>query len=232
MTSPYTIVIPAYNEEKRIGKVLAELAADGGQYIFVCDGTDATEQMVREFSRSRPGLDLTCLSYGRRLGKGGAVIEGFSHASTPVVGFLDADGSTSLAQVFRLMRALDGADAVIGSRWLPGSVIPEPQGLYRRIESRIFNLVIRLLFGLRFTDTQCGAKVFKKSAVDAVLNEMTSTGFEFDVELLWRLSKKGYAVLECPITWQNQGESRVTAGDAFSMLSALIAVRIRRGHRE
>jgi glycosyltransferase involved in cell wall biosynthesis len=232
MTRPYTIVIPAYNEERRIEKVLAEIAADSGQFIVICDGTDGTDEIVREFSREQPGLDLVCLSYARRLGKGGAVIEGFSHADSPVVGFLDADGSTSLGEVHRLMRALDGVDAVIGSRWLPGSVIPKRQGLSRRFESRIFNLVIRLLFGLRFTDTQCGAKVFKKSAVDAVLNEMTSTGFEFDVELLWRLSKKGYAVLECPITWQNQGESRVTAGDAFSMLSALIAVRIRRGHRE
>jgi hypothetical protein len=160
------------------------------------------------------------------------VIEGFSHADSPVVGFLDADGSTSLGEVHRLMRALDGVDAVIGSRWLPGSVIPDRQGLSRRIESRVFNLVIRLLFGLRFTDTQCGAKVFKKSAVDAVLSDMTSTGFEFDVELLWRLSKKGCTILECPITWQNQGDSRVTAGDALRMLSGLLSVRIHGGAPE
>jgi glycosyltransferase involved in cell wall biosynthesis len=229
MTRPYTIVIPAYNEERRIGKVLAEIADDSGEFIIVCDGSDGTEGIVREFSRSRPDLDLVCLSYARRLGKGGAVIEGFSHASSPVVGFMDADGSTSLAQVQRLMRALDGADAVIGSRWLPGSHIPKRQGLSRRIESRGFNLVIRLLFGLRFTDTQCGAKVFKKSAVDAVLRDMTSTGFEFDVELLWRLSKKGYTILEYPITWENRGESRVTAGDALRMLSGLLALRIHGG---
>jgi glycosyltransferase involved in cell wall biosynthesis len=232
MIRPYTIVIPAYNEEKRIGKVLAEIAADRGEFIVVCDGTDKTEEIVRKFSGSRPELDLTCLSYNRRLGKGGAVREGFSHAGSPVVGYMDADGSTSLAQVHRLIEALDGGDVVIGSRWLPGSVIPERQGLSRRIESRVFNLVIRLLFGLRFTDTQCGAKVFKKSAVDAVLTDMTSTGFEFDVELLWRLSKKGYRVLECPITWQNKGDSRVTAGDAIRMLSGLIALRIHGGTLE
>jgi len=229
LTRPYTIVIPAYNEEKRIEKVLAEIADDSGQFIVVCDGNDGTEEIVRDFSRSRPGLALICLSFDRRLGKGGAVIEGFSHASSPVVGFLDADGSTSLSQVLRLMAALDGADAVIGSRWLPGSVIPERQGLSRRIESRVFNLAIRLLFGLRFTDTQCGAKVFKKSAVDAVLRDMTSTGFEFDVELLWRLSKKGYKIIECPITWQNKGDSRVTAGDAMRMLSGLLTVRMHGG---
>ena len=232
MIHPYTIVIPAYNEEKRIGKVLAEIAADSGEFIVVCDGTDDTEEIVREYSGSRPELDLICLSYGRRLGKGGAVREGFSHAGSPVLGYMDADGSTSLAQVHRLIEALDGADIVIGSRWLPGSVIPERQSLSRRIESRVFNLVIRLLFGLRFTDTQCGVKVFKKSAVDAVLADMTSTGFEFDVELLWRLSKKGYKVLECPITWQNTGDSRVKAGDAIRMLSGLLALKIHGGSLE
>ena len=91
-----------------------------------------------------------------------------------------------------LFDALDGADCVIGSRWLPGSIVPERQGIARRFESRGFNLLIRLLFGLSLTDTQCGAKVFKKSAVDAVIGDMLSSGFEFDVELLWRLSQKGY----------------------------------------
>jgi glycosyltransferase involved in cell wall biosynthesis len=211
---------------------LAEIANDSGEFIVVCDGTDETEEIVRKFSGSRPELDLVCLSFDERLGKGGAVREGFLRAAAPVVGYMDADGSTSLAEVHRLMQALDGADAVIGSRWLPGSVIPERQGLSRRIESRVFNLVIRLLFGLRFTDTQCGAKVFKKSAVDAVLRDMTSTGFEFDVELLWRLSKKGYKVLEYPITWQNKGDSRVRAGDAIRMLSGLVALRIYGDSRE
>jgi dolichol-phosphate mannosyltransferase len=229
VTSSYTIIIPAYNEEKRIGKVLAELPGDAGQFIVVCDGTDATAELVREFSRSRPGLDLLCLTFKERLGKGGAVIEGLSHAKAPVIGLLDADGATSLAQMQILMQALDGADVVIGSRWLPDSIIPERQGLFRRIESRTFNLLVRLLFGLQFSDTQCGAKAFKKSAVDAVIRNMISTGFEFDVELLWRLSRKGYIIREYPISWRNQGDSRVKIGDALRMLSGLMNVRLRRG---
>jgi dolichol-phosphate mannosyltransferase len=229
VTSTYAIIIPAYNEAKRIGRVLGDLPDDAGQFIVVCDGTDSTAEIVREFSRSRPGLNLLCLTFNERLGKGRAVTEGFLHADAPVIGVLDADGSTSLDQIRILMQALDGADVVIGSRWLPGSIIPEKQSLSRRIESRIFNLLIRLLFGLRLSDTQCGAKVFKKSAVDAVIRDMISTGFEFDVELLWYLSKKGYIIREYPITWRNQGDSRVKPGDALRMLTGLVSVRLRGG---
>jgi hypothetical protein len=95
----------------------------------------------------------------------------------------------------------------------------------RRFESRAFNLIIRLLFGLHFHDTQCGAKVFRKSAVDSVLPQMVSSGFEFDVELLWRLKQGGYSVREVPIKWQNTGDSRVERRDMIRMLTGLLRVR-------
>jgi dolichol-phosphate mannosyltransferase len=227
VTASYSIIIPAYNEAERIGTLLGELAGEIGQFIVVCDGTDETPELVKDFALTHPGLDLLCLSYDQRLGKGGAVREGFSRASGPVVGFMDADGSTSILQMKSLIQALDGYDGVIGSRWLPGSIVPEKQGFSRRLESRAFNFIIRLLFGLDFSDTQCGAKVFKKSAVDAVIEEMVSTGFEFDVELLWRLSRKGFSVREFPITWHNQGGSRVKTSDALTMLAGLVNIRIK-----
>jgi hypothetical protein len=93
------------------------------------------------------------------------------------------------------------------------------------MESRVFNLLIRCLFGLRFHDTQCGAKVFKKAAVDTVLPSMISRGFEFDAELLWRLKKAGFSVDEVPIEWQNKGDSRVRKGDMIAMVAGLFSVR-------
>jgi hypothetical protein len=99
------------------------------------------------------------------------------------------------------------------------------QGILRQLESRAFNLLIRALFGLSYHDTQCGAKVFKKSALDAVLPLMISRGFEFDVELLWRLRSAGYRVTEVPIEWQNNGDSRVRKRDMIQMLSGLFMVR-------
>ena len=92
----------------------------------------------------------------------------------------------------RLFSASAAADGAIGSRWVDGSKLTVRQGLLRRLESRGFNLLIRVLFGLSYNDTQCGAKVFKRAAVDAVLPAMVSRGFEFDVELLWRLKRAGY----------------------------------------
>jgi dolichol-phosphate mannosyltransferase len=225
LTPEFSIIIPAYNEEHRIRMILSQISGSGGHYLVVCDGSDSTPDIVGEFAAAHPGTDLRCLTYSRRLGKGGAVREGFSHTTTPSVGFMDADASTSVAQMLCLFDALEGADCVIGSRWLPGSIVPAQQGVLRRFESRGFNLMNRLLFGLTLTDTQCGAKVFKKSAIDAVLGDMVSSGFEFDVELLWRLSQKGYLIKEFPITWENQGGSRVRGMDVFRMLRSLVSLR-------
>ncbi|MCJ7741848.1 MAG: glycosyltransferase family 2 protein, partial [Methanoregula sp.] len=97
--------------------------------------------------------------------------------------------------------------------------------ILRQLESRAFNLLIRALFGLSYHDTQCGAKVFKKSAIDTVLPLMISRGFEFDVELLWRLRGAGFRVNEVPIEWQNKGDSRVRKRDMIRMLSGLFKLR-------
>jgi prophage antirepressor-like protein len=138
---------------------------------------------------------------------------------------MDADGSTSLAEMERLFDRLADVDGAIGSHWLPGSVMTVRQGLRRRAESRLFNLAVRLLFGLDYRDTQCGAKVFRREALEAVLPSIRSTGFEFDVELLWRLAQSGCRVEEVPITWENRDESKVGTADAKEMLSGMIRLR-------
>ena len=179
-----TLVIPAYNEEKRIRSLLEDLSGFRGDLIFVCDGTDATPAVIGAFAAAHPSLSIRCLTFPVRLGKGGGVVAGIREASTRYVGYMDADGSTSLSEMERLFDCLATADGAIGSRWLPGSVMTVRQGLRRRAESRLFNLVVRLLFGLGYRDTQCGAKVFRREALDRVLPSIRSTGFEFDVELL------------------------------------------------
>jgi len=154
------------------------------------------------------------------------VIAGLSSAQAPLVGYVDADGSTSIDEMRRLFSHLSTSEVVIGSRWVPGSQLAVRQGLMRRMESRSFNLLIRLLFGLSFNDTQCGAKVFKKSAVDAVLPHLKARGFEFDVELIWKMARAGYRIEEVPIAWQNKGDSRVKKGDMIRMLAGLLKVRL------
>ena len=222
---PCSLVIPAYNEENRIQLLFDEITAFDGELIVVCDGTDRTADCVRQIAARRQDLLINCLEYDHRLGKGGGVIEGLKAARAPLVGYFDADGSTSISEMQRLFSHLSSSDGAIGSRWVPGSTLRVRQGILRRMESRAFNLLIRIFFNLTYNDTQCGAKVFKKTAIDTVLPQMTSRGFEFDVELLWRLHQAGYSVAEVPIVWQNKGDSRVQKRDMIRMLKGLFVIR-------
>jgi dolichol-phosphate mannosyltransferase len=226
---PYSLVIPAYNEEYRISPLLLGITRFEGELIVVCDGTDRTADVVRSIAAKRGDLRISCLRFDNRLGKGGGVIAGFAAAQAPLVGYFDADGSASIGEMVRLFSTVTSVDGTIGSRWVPGSKLTVTQGILRRMESRGFNLLIRLLFGLPYHDTQCGAKVFRKTAIDAVLPAMISRGFEFDVELLWRLQAAGFTIAEVPIEWQNKGDSRVEGRDMFRMLAGLMRVRFNRG---
>lgn len=229
MNSPpeirYSLVIPAYNEEHRIAPLFDSLYGFEGELIVVCDGVDGTADIVDRIASRRPDLNIRCLRFEDRLGKGGGVIAGLAAARSLFVGYVDADGSTSIDEMKRLFGSLATADGAIGSRWIPGSKLKVRQGILRQFESRAFNLLIRVLFGLTYHDTQCGAKVFKKSAIDSVLPMMTSRGFEFDVELLWRLQGAGFVVAEVPVEWQNKGDSRVQKRDMLRMLLSLVRVR-------
>lgn len=222
---PCSLVIPAYNEENRIQLLFDEISEFDGELIVVCDGIDRTADCVRQVAARRQDLMIRCLEFDHRLGKGGGVIEGLKAARAPLMGYFDADGSTSIGEMQRLFSHLTSNDCAIGSRWVPGSTLRVRQGIMRRMESRAFNLLIRLLFGLTYNDTQCGAKVFKKTAIDTVLPQMTSRGFEFDVELLWRLQRAGYTITEVPVVWQNKGDSRVQKRDMIRMLMGLFAIR-------
>jgi len=221
----YSLVIPAYNEESRIKPLFDAITSFDGELIVVCDGEDGTADIVNRIAASRQDLNIRCLRFDHRLGKGGGVIAGLEEARLPLVGYFDADGSTSIDEMKRLFLTLSSADGAIGSRWMPGATLKVRQSIMRQLESRVFNLIIRILFGIRYHDTQCGAKVFKKSAIDAVLPMMISRGFEFDVELLWRLRRGGCRVIEVPIEWQNKGDSRVRKRDMIRMLSGLFAAR-------
>jgi glycosyltransferase involved in cell wall biosynthesis len=221
----FSLVIPAYNEEHRIAQLFDRINGFDGELIAVCDGDDLTSDVVQKIAAARPDLIIRCLQFQRRLGKGGGIIEGLKAARGSCVGYLDADGSTGMREMMKLFSQLTRYDGAIGSRWVGGAVLKVRQGTFRQMESRVFNLLIRILFGLNFHDTQCGAKAFKKSAIDTVLPHLISTGFEFDVELLWRLKRAGYSVGEFPIEWENTGNSRVQRRDMINMFIGLLKVR-------
>lgn len=208
-----SVIIPAYNEEKRIKPTLesylsylSAIYKRDFEIIVVCDGTDGTSRIVRKISKKRKEVKL--LEFSHRLGKGGAVLEGFKRAGGDYIGFTDADNSVTPEYFYKLVEKLRSsmADGVIGSRRVKGAKVLVERSLTRQMASHMFNLLVKILCGLDFKDTQCGAKVFRRKALMDVLPEIKSKGFEFDVELLWRL--KNYRVLEAPVNWRYKGESR------------------------
>ncbi|PWR75161.1 dolichyl-phosphate beta-glucosyltransferase [Methanospirillum stamsii] len=226
MTEPsFSIVIPAYNEETRISPLLEGLTNPEIEYIFICDGDDNTDFIIRNYAETHDELNIQCYSFPHRLGKGGGVYTGFKKASAPLIGFMDADNSTSVSELIRLCSLIGHHDGIIGSRHLPGQVIHRKQPLYRRIQSRAFNGLIRLMFGLPFHDTQCGAKLFRKEAIYTVLPHLHCRGFEFDVELLWQLKKRGYSLIEVPVIWNDTLDSRLRLSDTIAMLATLLRIR-------
>jgi glycosyltransferase involved in cell wall biosynthesis len=221
-----SIVIPAYNEEYRIGGVITRYCGffPGSEVIVVCDGMDNTKKIIKELMMCYPQLRV--LEYEERLGKGQSVMEGMKNARYDKVGFVDADESIEPDDVKRMFDALSLADVVIASRRLKNSRILVKQPLKRRISSIAFNIFARVVFGLGFSDTQCGAKVFRKEVVREVFNDLKTKGFEFDVELLWRLKKKGYNIIEFPIIWKHSDGSSFSLSNAPMMLFSLLKVRL------
>lgn len=225
-----SIIIPAYNEETRMRSTLDMCAGyflkryPGCEILVICDGHDATAGIVRELSEEYSGIFL--FEYRNRLGKGGGITEGFRKAKGDSIAFVDADGSVSPEDLEKIIRSLDDADCAIGSRRLPESIIVKKQPFKRRITSRAFNVLVNVVFDLKIHDTQCGAKAFRKDVITSVLPEIKSRGFEFDVELLWRIKKKGFSIREVPIAWQHTENSRFSLKHAPSMFRNLMKIRL------
>ncbi|MEE9594019.1 MAG: dolichyl-phosphate beta-glucosyltransferase [Candidatus Hydrothermarchaeales archaeon] len=226
-----TIVIPAYNEEDRLGDVLKRYKEFYNSYeiIVVCNGcTDSTPKIAKE--NAVEDIRVKTLIFKERLGKGGAILEGFKEARGEFLGFLDADESVEPEEYLKLIDTLKthGFDGAIGSRRAEGAVIISDRSFSRRIASKIFNILVRGITGLKFFDTQCGAKIFKKKTLGAVIDRMNSLGYEFDVELLLRLKRLGYKIAEVPVKWKHSGSSKFSLMHAPAMFVGLLLMSVRR----
>lgn len=228
-----SIIIPAYNEEGRIGAMLqaylpffaARYGAEVELIVVVNGSTDATAAVVGRLAGAHAGL--RCLVEPRPIGKGGALILGFSEARGRIVGFCDADGSTPPEAFLALVQAVTGGDAVIASRWLPGAEVHPRQPPSRRLASRVFNRLVRGLFGLRLTDTQCGAKAFDGQLLKAVLPSLGITRWAFDVDLLYQFKRRGASIREVPTVWRDvQGSKLRIPRASLEMFMALIRLRL------
>jgi len=239
MTDPMTepsllLLIPAYNEERRIEPVLR----DYGRYfqqnyhgkfqlVVVLNGCkDDTIGVVRRVAADYPAI--TALEFQEAIGKGGALIEGLKLAPlADLIGYVDADGATPPHAFHELVKHIGGVDCVIGSRWLPGAVLHVEQSGQRRFASRVFHLIVQLLFWMNIRDTQCGAKVMRREAVEKVHSLLRIADMAFDINLLYSLKRAGYRIREVPTEWTDKIGSKVTlVGTSLVMFLSVVRIRL------
>lgn len=237
MDKPYlSIVIPAYNEEQRIGPTLDAVIAylDGQAYswevLIVDDGsTDDTAGLAEGYSSREPRVRLERMPHG---GKGAAVRHGMLAASGRYRFMCDADLSMPVETLSSFLdRMADGSDIVIGSRQIAGARRFNESPV-RHLRGRVFNWAVRLLAVGGIQDTQCGFKCFKGEVAQRLFERQRTTGLAFDVEILHAARKSGMRIHELPIDWYHRDASKVrTVADTAQMLRDVVLVRLR-GLRE
>jgi len=227
------LLIPAYNEEGRIEPVLREYGAYFAanypgrfQLVVVLNGCrDNTLGVVNRVAKDFP--TISAIDFPAPIGKGGALIEGLKLAPlADLVGYVDADGATPPKAFHDLVNHVGEADCVIGSRWIEGAVLHQSQTTKRQFASRCFHLIVQSLFWMNIRDTQCGAKVMKREAVEKVHSMLRIADMAFDINLLFALKRAGYRILEVPTEWTDQIGSKVVLGKT-SLTMLLSAIRLR-----
>ena len=228
----YSFIIPAYNESGRIRPTLDELLRYSKEQnweveiLVVDDGSrDDTRSIVREYGKSHPQILL--LENPENHGKGFSVRAGMLHARGDICLFTDADLSSPLAEAKRLFQTIaDGADIAIGSRWLRAELQTERQPLYRQLFGRIFNVVLRVILGVNFADTQCGFKAFRRDAAQRVFPLQKIERWAFDPEILFLARKLGLLVKEVPVVWAHSEGTRLHPfRDGLRMLGEVLRIR-------
>src|SRR5947209_9693685 len=216
MAAPqYSIIIPAYNESERIiatlDRVLAYLDQQqwNAEVVVVNDGSrDNTAQIIQRYAAAHPHVRL--LENPGNRGKGYAVRNGMMNARGDLLLFSDADLSSPIEEAPKLFAAISaGADCAIGSRWLRPELQSERQPLHRQVFGRIYNLLLRLILGLDFADTQCGFKAFTRSSAEAIFPRMRIDRWGFDSELLFLAKKDGQRIAEVPVRWAHDDRSKI-----------------------
>ncbi len=228
----FSVIIPAFNEEERIGKTLESVSKylqdkKGYTYeiIVVDDGSeDSTCDLVENLQKQMPTLRLVRLL--RNTGKGAAVKEGMLSAQGNIRLFMDADGSTSIVEVDKMLPCLsDGFDIVIGSRHVLGAVKVTRQNILREFLGWIFRILTRNIVRIEVQDPQNGFKLFSADSSRRIFSELKTLAWCFDVEVVVLAQRHGYKIKEIPITWVNDGRSKMRFVDMIRMLIDLLRIR-------
>jgi len=228
-------IIPAYNEEKRIGATLEKYGeffdkktSKDFKYeilIVINNTRDNTEEVVKEYQKKFKFIKYIRLTRG---GKGFAITEGFKKAlkcQYDFIGFVDADMATKPKEYYRLFTEIKKYDGIIASRWKSGA--RHNYSTKRKVFSKGFNFIIKSLLFLPHQDTQCGAKIFRNKAIDEIINSISMTAWAFDVNILYLLKKKGFKIKEMATIWEDKEGSKIDIiRDTLKMFSAVFRLRL------
>ncbi|HEX4001602.1 MAG TPA: dolichyl-phosphate beta-glucosyltransferase [Candidatus Acidoferrales bacterium] len=228
-----SIIIPAFNEEKRLGGTLARIreyfaahpVAGGIEIIVVDDGsTDGTPKLAGKLSGEVPCVRL--LSNGENRGKGYSVRRGMLEARGRIALFTDADLSSPIEESEKLLAAIRaGNEVAIGSRALDRSLIFARQSRFREVAGIIFNGFVRLFTGLPFEDTQCGFKAFVREPSRIIFEQQRTERFGFDPEILFLAQRHGLRSIEVPVRWAHDPATKVhVLRDSLLMFADLLYI--------
>jgi glycosyltransferase involved in cell wall biosynthesis len=224
-----SVVVPAFNEGLRLPETLGRMEPLTKQFsieiIVVCDGcTDNTRDIAIQWIDRLP---LYVIAYPENRGKGYAVQQGILSARGQIIAFMDADGSTPPSELIRLAAPILLGDAgmVIGSRRAYGAILKK-QPLHRRILGKLLSAAARGFLSLPYRDTQCGFKLFRREYALELFKDMQFTGFEFDLDILYRAHRKKIPIVETGIVWEDRRGSKVNPiRDGFRMLRSMILIK-------
>ena len=225
-----TIIVPAYNEEKRITPFLTSLLSyiskhPSYEVIVVNDGSkDKTEEVVRNLiihNKNQAHL----VSYKKNKGKGGAIKTGMRYTQADYILFIDADGSISPEEIDNMFPLLKKYDVVVGSRRIKGANVKAD--LIRDVLGWFFNVYVNMLYGIKIEDNLCGFKGFKKKVMEDLFKKLYTQGWVFDVELFYKIRKKKYSLYKLPIKWEHREGGNIKFFTPFKMAFDLLILRVK-----
>jgi len=224
--SKVSIIIPAFNEAVSIARCLKEIARAMNEskfdyeVIVIDDGSDDSTYIVSN-NVAKGNHKIKLIKNHVNMGKGHAIKRGLQLCSGDFIAYMDADFSMHPKQLTLFLSKLKEADAVIGSKRHPKSIISYP--LHRKFLSKAFNLLVKLMFRIPFSDTQCGFKIFKREVLEKVYPKLLTKNYAFDVELLINVYRWGYKIVEAPVILRHWRE-RFGVGDIFRISIDLLPI--------
>jgi dolichyl-phosphate beta-glucosyltransferase len=235
MDSLLSVIIPAFNEQDRLGltleRIFSYLTGTGRSFeIIVVDdhSDDGTARVAEQFARHRADAELEILSNSQNSGKGYSIRRGMLAAKGAFGLMTDADLSTPIEELEKLEQVIASgkSDIAFGSRDVEGSLVAVHQSWFREHSGKIFNRMVRLITGLPYRDTQCGFKLFRMSSCRPIFEAQRIDNYSFDVEVLFIARKWGLDAREVPVVWRHSPGSKVRfLTDAPKMFGDLLRIR-------